>query len=127
MVVTLVAYGGLSSVPSVWTAILAGEVLARLGTAWVTVAGRPFREGIHATLHGGAHPVHGLYALLLALPLPLILPAGPLALSLLVTTIAAAGMVALGDRLFGGVNGDVAGAAHEITRALVVATLALAL
>jgi cobalamin synthase len=34
-------------------------------------------------------------------------------------------MMALGDRLFGGVNGDVAGATHEIARALVVASLAL--
>ena len=127
LVVTLVAFAGLSSVPSVPAAILAGEVLARLGTAWITVAGRPFREGIHATLHRGARPVHGILALVLAVPLLLVLPAVPLILAGAVTALVTAGMIALGDRLFGGVNGDLAGAAHEITRALVIASLAMAL
>jgi cobalamin synthase len=36
-------------------------------------------------------------------------------------------MITLGDRLFGGVNGDVAGATHEIVRALVLASLAIVL
>jgi adenosylcobinamide-GDP ribazoletransferase len=125
LTVTLLAFAALSSVPSVWVAILAGEVFARLGTAWTTVAGRPFREGIHATLHRSARPVHGFYAVLLVLPLLLALPPGALILSGCVTALVVAGMIALGDRLFGGVNGDVAGATHEIARALVVASLAL--
>ena len=125
--VTLVAYAGLSSVPRVSVAILAGEVLGRLGLAWITVAGRPFREGIHATLHRGARPVHGLYVVIPVIPLLLVLPAGPLLLAGAVTGITVTGMVALGDRLFGGVNGDVAGASHEIIRALVIASLALVL
>jgi adenosylcobinamide-GDP ribazoletransferase len=125
LVVTLVAYAGLSSVPRVWAAILAGEVLARLGLTWITVAGRPFREGIHATLHQGARPVHGLYAVVLVLPLLLILPPCPLLLAAGVTGLAVAGMISLGNRLFGGVNGDMAGASHEIARALVIASLAL--
>jgi adenosylcobinamide-GDP ribazoletransferase len=125
LAVTLLAFAALSSVPSVWSAILAGEVLARLGTAWITVAGRPFREGIHATLHRSARPIHGFYAVLLVLPLLLALSPGPLILAGGVTALVVAGMMALGDRLFGGVNGDVAGATHEIARALVVASLAL--
>lgn len=125
--VTLVAYAALSSAQPVWAAILAGEVLARLGLAWITVAGRPFREGIHATLHRGARPVHGVLALVFVLPLFLALPAGAVLLATGVTALAVAGMISLSGRLFGGVNGDIAGAAHEIARALVIATLVLAL
>jgi adenosylcobinamide-GDP ribazoletransferase len=125
--VTLVAFAALLSVPSVAAAILTGEVFARVGTAWITIAGRPFREGIHATLHRNARPVHGVYALLLALPLLLVLATGSFVLAAGVTALAVGGMVVLGDRLFGGVNGDVAGATHEIVRALVIASLAMAL
>jgi adenosylcobinamide-GDP ribazoletransferase len=123
--VILFTYAALSSAPSAWAAILAGEVLARVGLAWITVAGRPFREGIHATLHRGARPVHGILALAFIVPLFLVLPPGTILLGTGVTALAVAGMIALADRLFGGVNGDVAGAAHEITRALVIASLAL--
>ena len=124
--VILVTYAALSAVPRVWAAILAGEVIARVGLAWITVAGRPFREGIHATLHGGARPAHGVYALAFIVPLLLVLPLGSVLLAAGVTGLAVAGMTGLADRLFGGVNGDVAGAIHEIARALVIATLALA-
>jgi len=127
LTVTLVAFAGLSSVPSLWAAILAGEVFARLGTAWITLAGRPFREGIHSTLHRSARPVHGFYAALLVVPLLLVLPPGSLVLAGGVTALLVAGMITLGDRLFGGVNGDVAGATHEIVRALVIASLAIVL
>jgi adenosylcobinamide-GDP ribazoletransferase len=124
--VTLLAYAALSSAQPVWAAILAGEVLARLGLAWITIAGPPFREGIHATLHAGARPVHGVLALLFILPLLLFLPPGAVLLGAGVTALVVAGMVSLAVRLFGGVNGDVAGAAHEVLRALVIASLVLA-
>jgi len=124
--VTLLAYAALSSAPSVWIAILAGEVLARLGLAWITVAGTPFREGIHATLHRGARPVHGVYVLIFVVPLLLVLPPATLLLAAVVAGITVAGMTALAGRLFGGVNGDVAGATHEILRALVIAAIVLA-
>jgi adenosylcobinamide-GDP ribazoletransferase len=127
LTVTLVAFAALSTVPSIGAAILAGEVFARVGTAWITVAGPPFREGIHSTLHRSARPVHGFYAVLFVLPLLLILSPGSLALAGGVTALTVAGMITLGDRLFGGVNGDVAGATHEIVRALVLASLAMVL
>jgi adenosylcobinamide-GDP ribazoletransferase len=127
LTVTLVAFAALFSVPSVAAAILAGEVFARLGTAWITVAGRPFREGIHSTLHQSARPAHGFYAVLFVLPLLLILSPGSLILAGGATALTVAGMIALGDRLFGGVNGDVAGATHEIVRTFVLATLAIVL
>ena len=127
LAVTLIAFAALSTVPSVWPAILAGEVFARLGTAWITVAGPPFREGIHSTLHRSARPAHGFYAVVFVLPLLLVLPPGSLLLAGGVTALSVAGMITLGDRLFGGVNGDVAGATHEIVRALVIVSLALVL
>ena len=125
--VTLVAFAALSTVPSVGAAILAGEVFARLGTAWITVAGPPFREGIHSTLHRSARPAHGFYAVIFVLPLLLVLPSGSLILAGGITALSVAGMITLADRLFGGVNGDVAGATHEIVRALVIASLAIVL
>ncbi|HMK15606.1 MAG TPA: adenosylcobinamide-GDP ribazoletransferase, partial [Methanomicrobiales archaeon] len=88
--------------------------------------GRPFREGIHATLHRGARPVHGVYALIFLAPLLLVLPPGTLLLAALVAGITVVGMTVLAGRLFGGVNGDVAGATHEILRALVIAAIVLA-
>jgi adenosylcobinamide-GDP ribazoletransferase len=127
LTVTLVAFAALFSIPSVAAAILAGEVFARLGTVWITVAGRPFREGIHSTLHQNARPAHGLYAVLFVLPLLLILSPGSLVLAGGVTALTVAVMIALGDRLFGGVNGDVAGATHEIVRTLVLASLPIIL
>jgi adenosylcobinamide-GDP ribazoletransferase len=125
--VTLVAFAALSTIPSVGAAILAGEVFARVGTAWITVAGPPFREGIHSTLHRSARPEHGFYAVVFVLPLLLVLPAGSLILVGGVTALTVAGMITLADRLFGGVNGDVAGATHEIVRGLVIASLAIVL
>ena len=125
--VTLLAFAALSSVPSVAAAILAGEVFARVGTAWITVAGPPFREGIHSTLHRNARPAHGFYAVIFVLPLLLVLPPGTLLLAGGITALAVAGMITLAVRLFGGVNGDVAGATHEIVRALVIASLAIVL
>ena len=125
--VTLVSFAALSTVPSVGAAILAGEVFARVGTTWITVAGPPFREGIHSTLHRSARPAHGFYAVIFVLPLLLVLPAGSLILVGGVTALTVAGMITLADRLFGGVNGDVAGATHEIVRALVIASLAIVL
>ena len=127
LTVTLVAFAALSTVPSVGVAILAGEVFARVGTAWITVAGPPFREGIHSTLHRSARPEHGFYAVVFVLTLLLVLSAGPLILVGGVTALTVAGMITLADRLFGGVNGDVAGATHEIVRALVIASLAIVL
>ncbi|MDD1661025.1 MAG: adenosylcobinamide-GDP ribazoletransferase, partial [Methanomicrobiales archaeon] len=87
----------------------------------------PFREGIHATLHRSARPEHGFYAVILVLPLLLVLPPGPLILAGGITALSVAGMVTLANWLFGGVNGDVAGATHEIARALVIASLAMVL
>ena len=61
---------------------------------------------------------------LLCIPL-FLLPLAPLSLAgaFLVMTAVPAALILVSRRIFGGVNGDVVGAAGEITRALVLAAL----
>ncbi len=126
VVITLVAFAGLQTAASVWAVILIAEVCAKLAMAWLTVLGRPFREGIHSYLHGFAKPSFLIYAAALSLPL-LLLPVPPVmpGVAVAVTGAVVTGMLVLSRHLFGGVNGDVVGAAHEITRAGVILVLAL--
>lgn len=124
--VTLLLYAGLSAAASVAAAVLVAEVCAKFSMAFLTAAGTPFSDGIHSYLHRFSRPYFPLISLLLCLPL-LLLP-----LPLIKFLAAAVLMIAcpvvlllISKRLFGGVNGDVVGAANEITRALVVAALVL--
>jgi adenosylcobinamide-GDP ribazoletransferase len=125
LAVTLLAFASMAESPSVGIAILAGEVSAKLTLSWITVLGTPFREGIHSRLHRQARPVFLLLSLLLFLPIILLAGWRGAAAALLVTVLTLFLFLQISRRLFGGVNGDVAGAAHEVTRALVMAALAL--
>ncbi|MBN1195516.1 MAG: adenosylcobinamide-GDP ribazoletransferase [Methanomicrobiaceae archaeon] len=128
ILIYLVSFAGLSAGPSVPCAILAGEVLSKGALAVLTVTGAPFREeGIHHFLHARARAYFLPLAVLLCLPLlatgiPAVRLAAGFATALLVT----GGMQFLAGRLFGGVNGDVAGATHEIVRAAVILAFAFA-
>ncbi len=127
MTVLLLAYAGLQSAASLAAALVAAEVLGRFAMAALTAFGPPFREGIHSYLHERARPWFVLPAALLCLPL-LLLPLQP---TQLLAGGAGAVLVALmvlglGRRLFGGVNGDLVGASHELTRAAVLCLLVLA-
>jgi adenosylcobinamide-GDP ribazoletransferase len=126
MTVLLLAYAGLQSAPSVLWALLAGEVLGRFVMAVLTAFGRPFREGIHQYLHERARPWFVLPAAALCLPL-LLIPVRPVALGAAgaVAVLVAVLILLLGKRLFGGINGDLVGGGHELTRAVVVCILAL--
>ncbi|NLX49668.1 MAG: adenosylcobinamide-GDP ribazoletransferase [Methanospirillum sp.] len=124
--VLLSAFAGLSSVPSLLWALVAAEVLGRFGMALLTAVGQPFREGIHGYLYGRAKrwfwiPAALLCTPLVLLPLPLPALAGAAGVALLVPL----GVLALGQRLFGGLNGDLVGASHEVCRAAVLCTLSL--
>jgi len=123
LAVTLVAFGSLAASPSVAVAILAGEVSAKLALSWITVLGTPFREGIHSRLHRQARPVFLFLSLLLFLPIILLAGWRGAAAAVLVTVLTLFLFLQASRRLFGGVNGDVAGAAHEVTRAVVMAAL----
>ena len=126
IIVTLVAFAGLQSTTLLPAVILTAEVSAKVAMSYLTTLGVPFREGIHSYLHGFARPWFIVPATLLALPL-FLLPVSPMKIAL--ALVAAAGIAAtllvLSRHLFGGVNGDVVGAANEITRAGVILLLAL--
>ncbi len=126
IVVTLLAFAGLQTATPIWAAILIAEVCAKLAMAWMTVLGTPFRTGIHSYLHGFARPPFLIYAAVLALPL-FLLPLSPIkpGVAIAAAAVIVAAMLLLSRRLFGGVNGDVVGATHEITRAGVLMILAL--
>jgi adenosylcobinamide-GDP ribazoletransferase len=126
IVVTLLLFAGLQTAANLPAAILIAEVCAKAGMSWLTTLGAPFREGIHSYLHGFAKPWFLVPATLLMLPLFLLpVPRASVALTLAATAVIAALMLLLSRRLFGGVNGDVVGAANEIVRAGIIITLAL--
>jgi adenosylcobinamide-GDP ribazoletransferase len=126
IVTTLLLFAGLQASASVAAAIIAGEVCAKFSMLFLTVYGEPFREGIHSYLHQYARPDFAVLAGLLCLPL-FLLPLAPVKIAgaLVVMVLCPAVLLLLARRFFGGVNGDVAGASNEITRAMVVITLVL--
>ncbi|MFA5269602.1 MAG: adenosylcobinamide-GDP ribazoletransferase, partial [Methanoregula sp.] len=106
--------------------IIVGEVCAKFSMVYLTTYGESFREGIHSYLNKFARPYFPVLAGLLCLPL-FLLPLAPVKIfgALVVMILCPAILLLLSRRLFGGVNGDVAGASNEITRALVIITLVL--
>jgi adenosylcobinamide-GDP ribazoletransferase len=126
LVTTLLLFAGLQVAASIAAAIITGEVCAKFSMLFLTVYGKPFREGIHSYLHQFARPYFLLLAGLLCLPL-FLLPLAPVKIggALIMMIVCPSVLLLLARRLFGGVNGDVAGASNEITRALVIVTLVL--
>ena len=123
---TLLLFAGLQAAASAAAAIIIGEVCAKFSMVFLTTYGEPFRDGIHSYLHGFARGSFPFLAFLLCIPL-FLLPVAPARVSaaLAVMILCPAVLLLLARRLFGGVNGDVAGASNELTRALVVVTLVL--
>ncbi|WAC05633.1 MAG: adenosylcobinamide-GDP ribazoletransferase [Methanoregula sp.] len=124
--VTLLLFCGLQVSASVISAILIGEVCAKFSMAFLTTAGTPFQDGIHSYLHSFSRPYFPVIALLLCLPL-ILLPVGTvkLAAAAILMILCPVILLVISGRLFGGVNGDVAGASNEITRAVVIVCMAL--
>jgi adenosylcobinamide-GDP ribazoletransferase len=127
IVVTLVAFAGLTECREMTIAILAAEVGAKLAMALLTVWGEPFKEGMQNYLHSKARWWFPIPAALLALPM-LLLPISPaiLAAAGAAILIVVVGLLLLSRRLFGGVNGDIVGTANEMARTAVIVTIALA-
>jgi adenosylcobinamide-GDP ribazoletransferase len=126
IVTTLLLFAGLQASASIAAAIIAGEVCAKFSMVFLTVYGEPFREGIHSYLHRFARPYFPALAGLLCLPL-FLLPLAPVKVfgALIVMILCPAVLLLIARRLFGGVNGDVAGASNEITRAMCVIAMVL--
>jgi adenosylcobinamide-GDP ribazoletransferase len=126
IVVTLLLFSGFHASPSIIAAIIIGEVGAKFSMAFLTAYGPPFKEGMHHYLHGFARAYFPFLSLLFCLPL-IFLPvhAVALATAAIIMIACPAFMLLISERLFGGVNGDVVGASHEITRAAIVLAIAL--
>lgn len=126
VVVMLLAYAGITTVTCVAGAILIAEVMGKLSQVILIVCGRPFREGMFSYIHGFARWYFIPCACLLAAPvffLPLtVFSAG----SAVAATLLTVGVLLWVTRpLFGGVNGDIVGASHELTRCMVLLALAV--
>jgi adenosylcobinamide-GDP ribazoletransferase len=126
MLVILLTYAGLLSVPSIPAAIIAAEVTAKFSQVLFLTYGKPLREGIFSYTHSFSKKWFPFVSLILCLPvllLPLSLFNFVGILSALIVSFVV--LLSLSNRLFGGVNGDVTGAANEITRLLVIIALAM--
>jgi adenosylcobinamide-GDP ribazoletransferase len=124
--VTLLLFAGLQASASVACAIIAAEVCAKFSMAFLTAYGKPFREGIHSYLHQFSKPYFPFLSALFCLPL-FLLPLAPVKVfaALVVMILCPALLLLIAKRVFGGVNGDVAGASNEICRALVIVAMVL--
>ena len=127
LVITLLLFAGLHEAASLISVLIIGEVAAKFSMAFLTTYGTPFKEGMQSYLHRFARPYFPFLSFLLCIPL-VFLPVSPfrLAVALIVMILCPVGLLFISERAFGGVNGDVVGAANEITRALVIVALALA-
>lgn len=123
---TLLLFAGLLESASIICAIVIGEVCAKYSMAFLTAYGKPFHEGMHSYLHQFSQPGFPVISFLLCLPL-FLLPVAPIKIfgALILMLICPIVLLEISNRLFGGVNGDVAGASNEITRALVIVGIAL--
>jgi len=126
IVVTLLLFAGFLASASIIPVLILGEVCAKFSMAFLTVYGTPFREGMHSYIHQFAKPYFPILSLILCAPL-LFLPIPPFRIAVAAAVMIAcpAVLLSISQRLFGGVNGDVVGAANEITRALVVVAVVL--
>lgn len=124
--VILLLYAGLQAVPTIAYALIIGEVCAKFSMAFLTTYGKPFREGLHGYLHKYSQPYFPALSFILCFPLILI-PIAPIKImsAFLMMLICPMILLAVSERLFGGMNGDVAGASNEITRACVIFSVAL--
>jgi len=124
--ITLLLVAGLQATTFIAAAIIIGEVCAKFSMVFLTVYGKPFREGIHSYLHGFSQPYFPFLSALLCLPL-FLLPVPPLKIAgaFLIMILCPAILLCIAKRVFGGVNGDIAGASNEICRACIVLTIAI--
>ena len=126
IVITLLLFAGLQASTSLVFAIIIGEVCAKFSMTVLTAYGTPFKEGIHSYLHKFSQPHFPLIAALLCAPI-LFIPIAPFKLigAILVAVLSPTILLLVSKRLFGGVNGDVVGAANEITRACAILALVI--
>lgn len=124
-ILTIVSLGSISNPVIASSAVILGEVGAKWGMGFLTITGKPFHEGIHATFHNLAKPWFIIPACLLLVP-AFLLPFSNWTriTAFIILVIIPVCIRTLAYRLFGGVNGDVTGATGEICRSALVTTIA---
>ena len=126
--ILILTFSGLLSVASIPVAILISEVLAKMAMSFVITTGRPFKDGMHAYVHGFVKPWFPVASLVLCLPLFLLpVSSSAIAVAFITALVSALLMCINAYHLFGGVNGDVVGATNEVTRAAVIIILSFVL
>ena len=125
VVVMLLTYAGITTVTSVAGAIIIAEVMGKFVQVILIATGRPFRDGMFSYIHTFARwwfiPLSCIFMLpLLFLQVSLVSAGAAVAAALLTAGI----LLVVTRRLFGGVNGDIVGASHELTRCMVLLALA---
>jgi len=126
MLVILLTYTGLLSVSSIPAVIIAAEVMAKYSQVLFLTFGKPLREGIFSYTHSFSKRWFPVASLIICLPI-LMLPISLFGFFGIVFALLLSfgTLLYLSNRLFGGVNGDVTGAANEITRLFVIIALAI--
>ena len=126
VVVMLLAYAGITSVTCIAGVIIIAEVMGKISQVLLIVMGHPFHSGMFSYIHEFAHwwfiPAALLFtAPLIFLPVSLFSAGSAVAVTLLTVGI----LLGVTRSLFGGVNGDIVGASHELTRCMVILALAV--
>lgn len=126
VVVMLLTYAGITTVTWIAGAILIAEVMGKAVQVILIVAGHPFRDGMFSYIHTFARWWFIPLSCLLAVPL-LLLPVSPVSVGIAAAAavLTAGVLMAVTRCLFGGVNGDIVGASHELTRCMVILALAI--
>lgn len=126
IVISMISFSSLAAAPCLPCALIIAEVGGKFSMAFLSTFGKPFREGLHSSIQSHSRPYFPVFAAMLCIPLVL-LPVAPVSLAVSAVMMIACPTVllAVSNRLFGGVNGDVTGASNEITRAAILALLCL--
>jgi adenosylcobinamide-GDP ribazoletransferase len=122
---SVISLGSLQSDNYMAFSLIFGETGSKWAMELITISGKPFHEGIHATLHNNAKtwfllPATILLIPVLFFPISLMGKIGAIILVIIVPLL----MRKIAYRLFGGVNGDVTGATGEICRAAILVAIA---
>ncbi|MDR3102314.1 MAG: adenosylcobinamide-GDP ribazoletransferase [Methanocalculaceae archaeon] len=129
MMVVLITFAGLASLPPLWiaAAVLCGEVCGKMVMGLFSALGNPFHEGIQSYIYEKSKRRFAVYTCILAFPLFLLPEKTAVAAGFAAAILAFVILWGLARSCFGGVNGDVTGAGNEIARAAVVVSMVFSL
>lgn len=129
LIITLLSIAAVASIAqasSVAAALITAEVCSKWGMVWMTVFGKPFKEGLHSSIHKQTERWFIIPATLLLIPVCFLkFQIETYIVVFLFCILFTISMNRISNSLFGGVNGDVTGATNEIIRAVILALVAI--